>query len=737
MSRALAFERVDSNTFVLDPITGIIGPVPVSSGAMHPVIAKAASVYPNDKAGLPPVKDAGGYGLTPDYLSIRNTVWGQQQPVNYKILWKMFLEIPEVYAAIKTKVDYLVCDGYEIKAKNKLTEKKIKLFLKSNNFDKFLKDVVFSQQIFGDAYVELVRGSEVAGAESFYMGSWEEADAVIRKRTERLMNSPALRVVRDYKDDNAGAFPGEKYDSGDEKTDTYLSRDDSSVKKGSVLEFYPRDASTIRIDYNEHGEPIKYIQRVLHRRVDFYPSEMIHLPSNVVGNRQYGMSGLFSLIRSGRIKFDAEEYNADWLRNGGIPRLLYELYGFNKEQFGRVAQQLQALSNSYNRDIVLNVPNKDSVKVDNVAPTNTDMQWLEFMRYLRQQIFMALQVPPALLGESDSANRAVADVNMEMFDKHIRGLKRELEEQLNTKFFVKDVIGFDDVEFSFHYDNVREELKKAQRAQLLSTMPFITPDEVREMLDLPPLAEIDTSSFDAIAEIQQRNMPEVGPDGKPMGGGKFNPGAPGVKQPNKSDDRERNAERQNVEAARDTKGATAVKYWGDRAGRWDRVNSGTQSVRAYEYEHPRSLPVSVNTSRPEGESPTPETRYPFGATLPAEPEHGAISAQAWDNRMDEIRGFVFNPLSNAADLNHDRRFPADKLPPKKPKPKAERYKAEGSPEKDEVTAEGNENPNWVDGYRSIGATESRKALEEKAIQIAKAIKFLDSNDSRLEKKLEV
>jgi hypothetical protein len=329
---------------------------------------------------------------------------------------------------------------------------------------------------------------------------------------------------------------------------------------------------------------------------------------------------------------------------------------------------------------------------------------------------------------------------MEMFDKHIRGLKRELEAQLNSKFFTKSVIGFDDVEFTFHYDNVREELKKAQRAQLLSTMQFITPNEIREMLDLPPLEEIDTSSFDMIAEIQQRNMP-VDESGGMGGGKKFNPAQPGVKQPNKSDDRERNAERQNVEAARDTKGQTAVKTLGDRAGRWNRVNSGSQSVyakvgetRAQDFEHPRS----VNTSRPVvGLSPTPETSYPFGATIPNDPEQGKISQEAWDNRLEEIEGFVFNPIQNASGLNSDRRFPADKLPPKKSKPKAESYAARGSPERDEFTQEGDKNPFWVDQYGTHGATESRKALDEKCIQVAKAIKFLEKNSKVLEKKLEV
>ena len=61
---------------------------------------------------------------------------------------------------------------------------------------------------------------------------------------------------------------------------------------GLVDYFRPVDAATVRIDFDEHGFVLKYIQRVLHRRVDFYPDEMIHMTINNVGGRVYGMSSL-------------------------------------------------------------------------------------------------------------------------------------------------------------------------------------------------------------------------------------------------------------------------------------------------------------------------------------------------------------------------------------------------------------------------------------------------------------
>ena len=616
-------------------------------------------------------KDAGGYGLAPDYLSFRNVYWGQQQPVNYRILWKMFLEIPEVYAALKVIADHIVGDGWEIESDTELHKKQVTDMLDKNNWTAQLKDIVFSQSIFGDAYLELVR----AGGTAYYMGSavgydglpFEKSVSELKKRLDFLQNSPEDKLITDFVDDNAGKLEGEDFRGIIKEK---LER--KQVGAGRVQQFYTRDASTIRIDYNEHGEAIKYIQRVLHRRVDYFPDEMIHLPINVIGGRVYGHSPLSSLIRTARIKYDAEEYSADWLRRNGIPRMLYTVINYSKEQLQRFQDNLQAMQ--YNQDVVVTAPNKDAVDVKMVAPKSVDMQWAEFLNYLQEQIFISLQVPPELVGKSANANRSMADVNMDMFYKMIKCRKRELEEQLNRKFFTSEIIGFSDVKFKFKSENIREELKEVQKVQLLSTIPYFTPDEVRDQYGMKPLTSAQKK------EIEEH---------KEMTAPKFQSKQPGVQVPGASQEKEKNSERFRAEAAQEKRSMKSIDYVPEKLVR---IRQGSISTREKYPPHPATLNVEN----------TPETRNPFGAFVENE-EEDRQRVTAFDQVRDaEVREVQTN--ERPFDLNEDRPFPKDKtefvetpskaprVQEKYPKHKPARPKAEKErlvdPERDEVNDAG-------------------------------------------------
>lgn len=634
---------------------------------------------------------AGGFGFTPDYQGFRNTTWGQTQPVNYRLLTRAFLEVPEVYGCVKIRVDYVIGDGYELEGPQ-LHVKRVEELLRRNHFNSQLRDLATSQEVYGDAYVEVLRGG--APAENDKQTSAERL-VDLQKRLDGVEGHKQggwVKVV----DDGAGAFDDDRFKG---ESIEYYSKGEPL---GGVAEnFFVRDAASIRIDYNEHGEPIKYIQRILHRRVDFYPTEMIHLPVNLFGGRVYGMSNLAPLLRTIRNKFDAEEHTNSWLQRNGLPRMIYQLMSFSKEQVERVKQTLQSVQ--HNQDVVLAVPTKDSLTTTPVAPKNVDMQWAEYLAYLREQVFVALQVPPALLGISQSANRSVADVNMEMFDKAVRGRKRELESQLNHLFFVRDVVGYDDVKIKFKFDNVREELRKAQEMQLLSSIsPLLTPDEIRKAGGFSALADTDTSSFDILNDLKSKEMamqqqfaPAMpgkfgGVPGRP-GAGKFNAAQQGVQSPNANPDKEDNAERQNTEQQRDTKDSL-------------------------KYAHPSN----------------PSERYEFGAVPVDKPD--AYDVRAYEEYFNAVRRVNDNPTAD--DVNHDR-VPTDERERPKKKKKAEELR-----EKEQMRGESGlkvrETNYWLPPSASdtgqttsIASEQEHKSLAAKIDQVVAAVRFLDKNDETL------
>lgn len=509
-----------------------------------------------------------GESLTPDYMSFRNTYWGQQHPVNYKLLYKMYKEDPVVNSAINLTKDFVVGDGWELIGDegSELHRKRLERILNKNNFTNTLNDLVLCLLIYGDAYLELVRsdtGRKKFAAEcdivkhdvslgSFGSHSWTEEKGLKRCYIDdREVQQPEFEKQWEY-----------EYKS----------------KAGTVKKMVPMDPSTVRVDYNEHGEPIKYIQRVLHRRVDFYPDEVVHFSLNKIGARVYGHSPMQSLLVTLQAKQNAENYTNDFFKRGAMPRMVYVLPGnYQKDMVDRFKNTLATLQPQ--QDVVLT--GGQEVKVQDVAPHNSDMQFIELLKYLRLNILIALQVPPSMIGISEGANRSNSTVQMQAFDRRVHALKSIIADILNWQLFTSENFGSDDVVFKFQDKNVRENLLKAQEAQLLSTMVatgIVTANEVRDKLELKPLGIEGVQSEDrglkipdpdviiaerqmAQAKLQADKMAAQGiQPGMPAAGGK--PGGfnqQGQANPMKSQVKTENAAALNTSAANESRAESQPK----------------------------------------------------------------------------------------------------------------------------------------------------------------------------------
>jgi HK97 family phage portal protein len=435
----------------------------------------------------------GSFALTPDYLAFRNTWWGQQQPVNYKMLWKAYLEEPIVRACVDITVDAVIGDGYLLEGATELHVKRVRNVFKKADFQKFLQDTITSLVIYGDAYAEVVR------------------------------------------------------------------------KNGGLVDFFrPVDAATVRIDYDEHGFVMKYVQRVLHRRVDFYPDEMVHMTVNNVGGRVYGLSSLQSVIFTLQAKLAAQTFNTEYFRRNGLPRSLYISRNLSKEQNDRAIQALRSATPQ--TDIWLNT-GAGEVEHQLVSPNNQDMQFVELMNFLRQEIIAAMGVPPIFLGITEGSNRSNSQTQMESWDRKKKKMRLIIQDIINQQLLTASNFGFDDVKFAFNDENSRERLKYGQLAQLLSTIQWITPNEIRNILDLPPM-EDKSVRFDSSAGELDMATDEIGD--KPLfminqefgigafapkddfGGDVKNP-AKDAADPRKNQGKKENAERLNSEQANESR----------------------------------------------------------------------------------------------------------------------------------------------------------------------------------------
>jgi HK97 family phage portal protein len=437
---------------------------------------------------------SGAFALTPDYLSFRNTWFGQPQPVTYKIIWKAYQEDPIIRACTDITVDAIIGDGYTLTSKSKEHIEKVNEVIKKSGDQIFLHDLVTSLVLYGDGFSE-------------------------------------------------------------------------NVRKGNMIDFFkPADSSTVRIDYDEHGEIVKYIQRVLHRRVDFYPDEMTHFTMNNVGGRVYGMSWTQSVIYTLQNKQSAQEFNNMYFRRPGLPRSIYMVKNLGKEQVDRMVAELRKATPQ--TDILINAQ-MGEVTHTLVSPNNQDMQFIELMNFDRQEIIAASGVPPIFLGITEGSNRANAQTQMESWDRRKKKNRMIIEGIINNTLLTLANFGFDDVKFRFKDENSRERLKYAQMAQLTSTIKWATPNQVLQMLGYPTM-EDDETVYDSstgvmdfktseqgdrpiyeieqeIAEEKQKLLMESQPAGK---GSITNPNAA---NPQKSQTKSENAERLNSEQANETR----------------------------------------------------------------------------------------------------------------------------------------------------------------------------------------
>lgn len=343
---------------------------------------------------------------------------------------------------------------------------------------------------------------------------------------------------------------------------------------GTVQYFRPVDAATVRIDYDEHGDTLKYIQRVLHRRVDFYPDEMIHFSINNVGGRVYGSTPYQAIIYVVQTKMSAYNFNAEYFRRNGLPRSLYIAKNLAQAQVDRMAAALRQATPQ--TDLLLNA-GAGELAHETVAPSNQDMQFVELMNFLRQEIIAASGVPPIFLGITEGSNRSNSQTQMESWDRKKKKLRLMIQDIINAKLLTTANFGFDDVKFKFNDENSRELLKYAQMAQLASTIEWVTPNEVRGKMGLAVLEskkvtysstqdEIDIKTdelgdktiHDIKQEQQEANMAAgLEPDGKPQGGALNNPNAA---HPMKNQDKKDNAERLNSKTEKFAKSDPGKDY---------------------------------------------------------------------------------------------------------------------------------------------------------------------------------
>ena len=229
---------------------------------------------------------------------------------------------------------------------------------------------------------------------------------------------------------------------------------------------------------------------------DIRPNEIIHIKEYSPLNTYYGIPDIIAAIPSLIGDQLASQYNIDYFQNKAVPRYVITLKGakLSADAEDKMFRFLQTgLKSQSHRTLYIPLPgDTDNNKVEfNMEPIENGVQEASFEKYRKQNrddILVAHQVPISKLGGSDSAAIAAALAQDRTFKEQVaRPAQGHLEKVVNKIIKEKTDI----LELKFNELTLTDEIAKSQIIERYVKTQVITPDEAREMIDMPPRPDGD------------------------------------------------------------------------------------------------------------------------------------------------------------------------------------------------------------------------------------------------------
>lgn len=317
-------------------------------------------------------------------------------------------------------------------------------------------------------------------------------------------------------------------------------------RAGRPAEMLAVDASTIRSaseDFNwdnsmgdkapKKNEEVAFVQVIDGTVKAWFNSDELAFgvrnPRTSIYLQPYGFSELEQLITQVTSHLYAEEYNMKYFSQGGTTKGIINLKQdpngvMNEQQLQSFKRQWRAQVSGLNgawKTPVLQVPN--GIEYINVAQSNRDMEFSQWMNYLVNIACAVYQIDPAEInfanngGVNSNGGSGLFESSNESKlknskDKGLRPLLRFYEDMIN-KYVVSK---FSD-ELTFNFVGIDEKTEEEKiEISTKEIKAYKTIDEVRQEHNLEPLPDgngqvILDSSF--INMISQKNMQAQGMDG--------------------------------------------------------------------------------------------------------------------------------------------------------------------------------------------------------------------------------
>jgi hypothetical protein len=329
---------------------------------------------------------------------------------------------PLVQGIIDIKTDQVVQDFYfDGPSKVKLQKWGDKV-----NLQHFLHRVCKQMLIYGNAYVEAI-GKD--------------------KNLElKILNSEWMRVIR--------------------------------KQNGTIIGYVQKIAGKDQILWGTTGNKLRDVRFTKKLKLD----SISHFKFNVIGSEKYGTSTLRSVLPSVQTKLDMEE-DLSKVTKRYISPLIWAKVGnddlpASEADITTVAQELEDIHSesefTTSHLVELQVLGFQGKGIDINGP----------FKHVDSQIISGGQVPGFLLGRGEGVDRAVAEVGLRSFGRHIKSIQRTLKVEFEDQIIRKQGLGSEKDKLIWIQADEREMDMEIERIRGLVTDGILTAQKANDLL--PP-----------------------------------------------------------------------------------------------------------------------------------------------------------------------------------------------------------------------------------------------------------
>lgn len=273
-----------------------------------------------------------------------------------------------------------------------------------------------------------------------------------------------------------------------------------SEESPTGLELYPRDPRNMKYKLVD-GEPVGFMQGAMVSfpttdTVSYKLEEVIHIRDVDPANNLYGASRIEAVRDEVALDNYVNAFNSAFFLNGGV--LNYVLNPKEPLSDAQHEQIVAALGAQINQENSFSIfVNKYPGSLDTPDQKHKDIAFIEQLKHNREKIFGQYGLPPFRGGVMEYANYANALAqDLDFWNNTIKPICAIIEDALDRQLMW---LYFDDEHgFRFNYSDVPalqgDPKTQAEIHQIYYNSKVMTPNEIREDLDMEPIDEGDETA---------------------------------------------------------------------------------------------------------------------------------------------------------------------------------------------------------------------------------------------------